>query len=220
MVDLSGSSVSADERAFFRDYQVGGVCLFRRNFTDRYQAAELTAELRNLLGDGLIIATDQEGGGVVRASDLPYSPGTMLLGAANDLTLTREVAAATARGLRSVGVNVNFAPVADVNVNPHNPVIGERSFGADPRQVAKQVVAFVQGLQSEGVAATVKHFPGHGDTATDSHLALPELNVDLERLHATELIPFKAAIDGGGCLRDELPRLGQRPRPGKPCHLV
>ena len=197
MVDLSGESVSADERAFFKDYQVGGVCLFRRNFRDRYQAAELTAALRDLLGDDLVIATDQEGGGVVRAEDLPYSPGTMLLGAANDLTLTREVAAATARGLRSVGVNVNFAPVADVNVNPHNPVIGERSFGADPRQVAEQVVAFVQGLQSEGVAATVKHFPGHGDTATDSHLALPELKVDLERLHNTELVPFKAAIEAG-----------------------
>ena len=197
MVDVAGSSLSANERAFFKDYQFGGVCLFRRNFTDRYQAAELTGELRSLLGDDLIVTTDQEGGGVVRATDLPNPPGTMLLGAVDDLALTRQVAAATARGLRSVGVNVVLAPVADVNVNPRNPVIGERSFGADPQKVAAQVAAFVQGLQSEGVAATVKHFPGHGDTATDSHLALPRLDADLARLHATELVPFKAAIEAG-----------------------
>lgn len=197
MLDLSGPTLSPDERAFFAEYKVGGVCLFRRNFVDRYQAAELSAELRTLLGDDLLVATDQEGGGVVRAQDVPYSPGTMLLGAAADPDLTRNVAAATARGLRAMGVNVDFAPVADVNNSPLNPVIGERSFGSDPGTVARHVVAFVEGLQSEGIAATVKHFPGHGDTATDSHLALPRLNVDLERLHALELVPFKAAIDAG-----------------------
>ena len=197
MLDLSGPTLSSDERAFFADYQVGGVCLFSRNSIDRHQAADLTAELRSLLGENLLIATDQEGGGVVRAGDVPFSPGTMLLGAANDPDLTRKVAAATARGLRAMGINVNFAPVADVNNNPLNPVIGDRSFGAEPEHVAEHVVAFVQGLQSENVAATVKHFPGHGDTATDSHLALPELDVSLERLHALELLPFKAAIQTG-----------------------
>ena len=197
MLDLSGPTLSPDERAFFEDYRVGGVCLFSRNFVDRYQAADLCAELRSLLGTDLLIATDQEGGGVVRARDVPFSPGTMALGAADDADSTRNVAAATARGLRAMGVNVNFAPVADVNNNPLNPVIGERSFGGEPEHVAKHVVAFVEGLQSEGVAATVKHFPGHGDTATDSHLALPTLDVSLERLHALELAPFKAAINAG-----------------------
>ena len=197
MLDLSGPMLSPDERAFFADYRVGGVCLFSRNFVDRYQAAELTQELRVLLGADLLIATDQEGGGVVRARDVPFSPGTMALGAADDADLTRNVAAATARGLRAMGVNVDFAPVADVNNNPLNPVIGERSFGGKAEHAAKHVVAFVEGLQSEGVAATVKHFPGHGDTATDSHLALPTLNVDLERLHALEIAPFKAAINAG-----------------------
>ncbi len=197
MTDLSGPVLSPDERAFFENYKVGGVCLFRRNFGDRYQAADLCAELRILLGADLLIATDQEGGGVVRALDVPYSPGTMLLGAVDDAGLTRNVAAATARGLRAVGVNVNFAPVADVNNNPLNPVIGERSFGSNPEKVARHVVAFVEGLQSEGVAATVKHFPGHGDTATDSHLALPTLDASLERLHAVELFPFKAAVNAG-----------------------
>lgn len=197
MLDLSGPDVSPDERALFVDYKVGGVCLFRRNFVDRFQAAELTQELRALLGEDVLIATDQEGGGVVRALDVPFSPGTMALGAADDVELTRNVAAATARGLRAMGINVNFAPVADVNNNPLNPVIGERSFGSETEHVAKHVVAFVQGLQDEGVAATVKHFPGHGDTATDSHLALPVLDADLERLHALELLPFKAAINAG-----------------------
>jgi beta-N-acetylhexosaminidase len=197
MTDLAGSSISADERAFFSAYQVGGICLFRRNFTDRVQAAELTAELRSLLGDDVLIATDQEGGAVVRARDVPFSPGTMLLGAANDMNLTRQIAAATARGLSAMGININFAPVADVNNNPLNPVIGDRSFGSDPQTVARQVVAFVQGTQAEGVAATVKHFPGHGDTATDSHLALPVLQGDMARLESVELIPFKAALRAG-----------------------
>ncbi len=197
MTDLSGPTLTPDERAFFANYKVGGVCLFSRNFRDRVQAAELTSELRELLGPNLIIATDQEGGGVVRALDVPYSPGTMLLGAANDSELTFEVAAATARGLRAVGVNVNFAPVADVNNNPRNPVIGERSFGSDPAHVALHVAAYVRGLQSEGVAATVKHFPGHGDTDTDSHLSLPTLDVPLERLQEVELVPFKKAFGAG-----------------------
>ena len=197
MIDLSGPTLTPDERAFFADYKVGGVCLFSRNVRDRVQAAELTSELRKLLGPDLIIATDQEGGSVVRALDVPYSPGTMLLGAANDPELTFEVAAATARGLRAVGVNVNFAPVADVNNNPRNPVIGERSFGSDPAHVAEHVVAYVQGLQSEGVAATVKHFPGHGDTDTDSHLSLPTLDAPLERLQEVELAPFKQAFGAG-----------------------
>lgn len=197
MTDLAGPSISADERAFFSECQVGGICLFRRNLTDRFQAAELTAELRSLLGDDLLIATDQEGGAVVRARDVPFSPGTMLLGAANDSNLTRQIAAATARGLSAMGINLNFAPVADVNNNPLNPVIGDRSFGSDPQTVARQVVAFVQGTQAEGVAATVKHFPGHGDTATDSHLALPVLEGNLDRLESVELIPFKAALRAG-----------------------
>ena len=197
MIDLSGPILTPDERAFFADYKVGGICLFSRNIKDSLQTAELTAELRELLGADLIIATDQEGGSVVRALDVPYSPGTMLLGSADDTELTYEVAAATARGLRSLGVNVNFAPVADVNNNPRNPVIGERSFGSEPAHVAQHVVAYVQGLQSEGVAATVKHFPGHGDTDTDSHLSLPTLDVLPERFEEVELAPFKAAFASG-----------------------
>lgn len=197
MIDLSGPSLTAEERAFLQDYPVGGICLFRRNIHDRTQLADYTAALRDLLGDDIIIAIDQEGGSVVRLLDAPYGPGAMALGAANDLALTRQVAAATARGLRAVGVNVNFAPVADINTNPRNPVIAERAFGSDPHQVAAHVVAFVQGHQAEGVAATVKHFPGHGDADIDSHLDLPRLSGDLARLHEVELVPFRAAFAAG-----------------------
>ena len=197
MIDLSGTALTPDERAFLQSHPLGGVCLFRRNIRDRFQLADYTAALRELLGDDLLIAIDQEGGSVVRLQDVPYGPGAMALGAANKLELTRQVAAATARGLHAVGVTVNFAPVADVNNNPRNPVIAERAFGSEPERVAAQVVAFVQGHQAAGVAATVKHFPGHGDTDIDSHLDLPRLTVGLERLQRLELVPFKAAFAAG-----------------------
>jgi beta-N-acetylhexosaminidase len=197
MIDLSGTSLTSDERALLRDYKVGGICLFRRNTRDRYQTAELTTELRELCGENLVIGIDQEGGTVVRALDVPFSPGNMALGAVNDVEVTREVARVTARGLQSLGITLNFAPVADVNNNPANPVIGDRSFGSDAKTVARHVTAFVQGLQAEGVAATIKHFPGHGNTATDSHHDLPRLEATLEQLEQIELIPFRAGIAAG-----------------------
>ncbi len=194
MIDLSGPQPTPDERAFLAEHPVGGVCLFARNIRDRFQVAELTAELRTLCGDALLVATDQEGGGVVRAQDVPYPPSAMALGAADDPALTEKVGAATARGLRAQGINLNFAPVADVNNNPHNPVIADRAFGEDPAGVARHVAAFVRGLQAEGVGACVKHFPGHGDTETDSHLGLPVSEADLTWLEGLEFIPFWAAL--------------------------
>ena len=197
MFDLAGKQLTPDERAFLAEHPVGGICLFARNIVDRYQTADLTAELRELCGERLLVATDQEGGGVVRSLDVPYPPGAMALAAANDLALTEAVAAATARGLRAQGINLDFAPVADVNTNSRNPVVADRAFGEDPNRVAAQVVAFVRGLQREGVAACVKHFPGHGATEIDSHLGLPTLDADLARLEATEFVPFRAAIAEG-----------------------
>jgi beta-N-acetylhexosaminidase len=197
MIDLSGPSLTPDERAFLVERRPGGVCLFGRNVTDRVQVAELNAELRSLAGPELLVAVDQEGGGVVRITDVPFPPSAMALGAADDTALTQAVAAATGRGLRALGLNVDFAPVADVNSNPANPVIADRSFGADPQQAARHVAAFVRGLQGEGVAATVKHFPGHGDVAIDSHLDLPTLDRDVETLERLEFPPFIAAIASG-----------------------
>lgn len=197
MISLSGTRVTADEREFLRQRRPGGVCLFARNVVDRFQLADYIEELRSLAGPELIVTLDQEGGGVVRVTDLPYPPSAMALGAADDVELTRAVAEATGHGLRSVGVDVDLAPVADVNSNPLNPVIADRAFGADVGLVARHVVAFVAGLQSAGVAATVKHFPGHGDTAIDSHLALPTLDLSLAELERREWPPFVAAIDAG-----------------------
>lgn len=145
MIDLKQPRLTPDERAFLGERRVGGVCLFARNVEDRVQLGELTAELRALLGPDVLIAVDQEGGAVVRVRDVPYPPSMMALGAADDLGLTRKMGAMSARGLRAVGVNVNFAPVADVNHNPRNPVIAERAFGGDPEAVARHVAAFVAG---------------------------------------------------------------------------
>ncbi|HRP46394.1 MAG TPA: glycoside hydrolase family 3 N-terminal domain-containing protein, partial [Trueperaceae bacterium] len=152
------------------------------------------AERRQVAGGDLIVAVDQEGGGVLRLLDVPFPPPAMALGAADDVSLTEAVAAATGRALAAVGINLDFAPVADVNSNPLNPVIADRSFGAEPALVARHVAAFVRGLQSAGVGATLKHFPGHGDTNLDSHLALPVVDRSLPELRATEFVPFRAGI--------------------------
>ncbi|MEM7735868.1 MAG: glycoside hydrolase family 3 protein [Deinococcota bacterium] len=197
MIDIQAHELSADERAFLREYQPKGICLFRRNITSNDQCTALTAELRDLCGPDVIIATDQEGGSVVRALNVLYSPGNMALGAVDDVSVTQDVAAITAGGLRQLGINVNLAPVADVNNNPANPVISDRSFGSRSADVSRHVAAFVRGMQGEGVAATLKHFPGHGDTATDSHHDLPRLERSLAELEATELPPFKAGIAAG-----------------------
>lgn len=196
-LDLSSTSLTPDERELLASRRFAGLTVFARNVQDRFQLADYLSEVRELAGDDFIVATDQEGGRVLRVLDLPYPPAAMALGAADDAELTREVARATARGLRSTGINVDFAPVADLNVNPLNPVIADRAFGTDPEAVSRHVSAFVTGLQDEGVAATVKHFPGHGDTSLDSHLALPKLERSAEELRTLELRPFAAALASG-----------------------
>jgi beta-N-acetylhexosaminidase len=169
---------------------LGGVALFSRNVSSPEQVAALTAELRSL-----VVAIDEEGGDVTRLEHERGSsyPGNFALGVVDDVELTEQVAAAIGGDLAAVGVNLNFAPVADVNSNPRNPVIGIRSFGSEPELVARHVAAFVRGLQGAGVTACVKHFPGHGDTEVDSHLDLPTVAGDLD----AALLPFRAAIDAG-----------------------
>ena len=177
---------------------LGGVVLFARNVRDTEQVAELTRGLRAERGD-VLVAIDEEGGDVTRleaASGSSY-PGNHALGIVDDVVLTEDVGAAIGCDLAAVGINLDFAPVADVNSNPHNPVIGVRSFGSDPELVARHVSAFVGGLQRAGVAACAKHFPGHGDTAADSHLELPTVADDLDDLRVGALVPFRAAIDAG-----------------------
>ncbi|CAL9427810.1 Beta-hexosaminidase [Streptomyces sp. enrichment culture] len=174
------------------------VGLFGRNITSPEQLAALTARLR-AERDDVLVAIDEEGGDVTRLEARTGSsfPGNHALGAVDDVELTRGVAAELGRRLAACGVNFDWAPSADVNSDPGNPVIGVRSFGADPALVARHTAAYVTGLQSAGVAACTKHFPGHGDTAVDSHLALPRIDADPDVLAERELAPFRAAIAAG-----------------------
>lgn len=180
------------------DEGLAGVVLFARNVVDLDQLAALTGTLR-ADAPRILVGIDEEGGDVTRleADRGSSSPGNAALGAADDVELTRQVAARVASVLATAGVNYNLAPVADVNSNPRNPVIGVRSFGADPALVSRHVAAFVQGTQSVGVAACAKHFPGHGDTETDSHLAVPVVRLGAEELAEIALRPFRAAISAG-----------------------
>lgn len=177
---------------------LGGVVLFGRNVDPARGdtgVAELTAELR-AAGEDLLVAIDEEGGDVTRldASRGSSLPGNAALGALDEPELTEQVASELGIRLRSCGIDLNFAPVADVDTHEHNPVIGVRSFGSDPDLVARHVAAFVTGQQGQGVAAAAKHFPGHGGTSEDSHLTVPVLDETLETLRRLELPPFRAAI--------------------------
>jgi beta-N-acetylhexosaminidase len=173
---------------------LGGVVLFGQNIDEPRQVRELTSSLHAERED-LLVATDEEGGDVTRLEARQGSsyPGNWALGVVDDVELTEAVAASIAAELATVGVNFDFAPVADVNSNPDNPVIGIRSFGGEPALVARHVAAFVTGLQGAGVAGCAKHFPGHGDTSRDSHLELPVVEGSVTEA----LEPFRAAIAAG-----------------------
>ena len=177
---------------------LGGVCIFGPNVESAEQLRTLNATLRAANPDA-VIAIDEEGGDVTRLfydRGAPF-PGNAVLGRIDDVELTRRVAAAVGAALVATGCTLTFAPDVDVNANPDNPVIGVRSFGADAELVAAHTAAWVDGLQQTGVAASAKHFPGHGDTATDSHLELPVVDLPVETLRARELVPFRAAIAAG-----------------------
>ena len=195
MVDIEGTVLDTDTANFLRTHEIRGVCLFRKNLVNATQLRQLTADLREAMGPHALIGIDQEGGSVARITFLPQAPSAMALGAIGDEAIAAQVGAAVSRGLRSMGINWNFAPVIDVNNNPANPVIAERSFGADPDHVARMAGAWMRGALQEGVACCVKHFPGHGDTHMDSHHALPTVDKTLAELESLELRPFRALAD-------------------------
>jgi len=180
------------------DEGLGGVVLFAENITGPSQLRALTGELQSH-NPGLVIAADEESGIVTRLEARTGSsyPGNAALGAAGDSALTRRVARSIGAMLAAAGVNLNLAPVADLDASPANPIIGVRSFGADPHQVAAHTAAFVDGIQASLVAACAKHFPGHGRADADSHLALPVVGASLRQLRETDLLPFRAAIEAG-----------------------
>ncbi|GII89821.1 hydrolase [Sinosporangium siamense] len=174
------------------------MALFSRNIGTPGQVAELTAALR-AENPGLLVGIDEESGEVTRLEVAHGStrPGSFALGVVDDTSLTEEIARELGHDLAEIGVNFDFAPSVDVNSNPDNPVIGLRSFGADPALVARHARAFIRGMQSAGVAACAKHFPGHGDTAVDSHHALPLVTAGLDELSEIALLPFREAIEEG-----------------------
>jgi len=192
MIDLPGGEIGADTEALLADYPVRAVCLFRRNLDGELGTQRLCARLRERLGEAELLAIDQEGGPVSRATFVPVAPPAMALGALDEPDTAREVGAAVARSLRHLGLNWNFAPLVDINNNPANPVIAERSFGDRPDIVTRLARAWMQGSQAEGVACCLKHFPGHGDTHVDSHHDLPSVAKSLPALEAMELRPFRA----------------------------
>jgi beta-N-acetylhexosaminidase len=177
---------------------LGGVVLFGRNLRDVEQICRLTAGLHSAAAGPLLVGVDQEGGRVTRLP-APFlaPPAAALLGAVSDEALTRDLAHAVGCELNVAGFTWNLAPVLDVDTNPANPVIGDRAFSRDPDRVARLGVAVIRGLAEAGILATAKHFPGHGETAADSHLTLPESPQSSARWRLVEFVPFRQAIRAG-----------------------
>ncbi|RME20464.1 MAG: beta-N-acetylhexosaminidase [Deltaproteobacteria bacterium] len=198
IVGFDGCGPPDGLRALCRETRPAGFILFSRNIEEPAQVRELNRELRSLVPDDTppLLTVDQEGGRVQRIRATEWPPARWL-GNIDEPSRTRRVYRAMADELRAMGFVVDWAPVADVDSNPANPVIGDRSFGRDPERVARHVVAAVEGLHDGGVAACAKHFPGHGDTAVDSHEALPVVEKDRPELEAVELHPFQAAVSAG-----------------------
>ncbi len=203
MVGFDGHAASADVRRLIRDFGAGHVIFFKRNVDSPEQVADLVCELQSLARTAgheqpLLIAVDQEGGRVARLRE-PWAvwPPLRALGRTGSEEMSRRMGEALAAELSACGIRCNLAPVMDVDTNPANPVIGDRSFGDDPALVGRLGAAMIRGLQGGGVAACAKHFPGHGDTVVDSHLELPVIEHPRARVDDVELRPFRAAVDAG-----------------------
>lgn len=196
-----GETLHGDFRGLVEEGLVGGAILFARNLRGLEHAASLVSELRALaspLGAPLLVSIDQEGGRVQRLrAPFPELPPMRSVGDLGRKSVARRAGVLIGECLAMAGFTQNYAPVLDVDSNPDNPVIGDRSFSRDPSAVARLGAAYIDGLQSAGVAACGKHFPGHGDTSKDSHLELPTLPHGRERLEAIELVPFRAAVRAG-----------------------
>lgn len=200
LVGMGGKRVSQVAKAHITKRFAGGIILFGRNITDAQQVASLTNELQQVAQQTpnaipLFIAMDQEGGIVARLKKgVSVFPGNLALGATRSERLAEKAGEITALELSAVGVNINFAPVMDINTNPRNPVIGVRAYGESAELVSQLGTTYIRGLQGNGILATAKHFPGHGDTHVDSHKKLPTVGHDKKRMDAVELAPFRAAI--------------------------
>jgi beta-N-acetylhexosaminidase len=199
---LPGTTLTPEMRSIAREFSLGGVILFSRNIEAPEQVAELSHDVQQLADsrhrsdtEPLWVSVDQEGGRVARLKN-PFTvwPPMAVLGRSGDESLARRFAEALATELRAVGITLNYAPVLDIHTNEQNPIIGDRALATDADMVARLGVAVIEGLQGNGVAACGKHFPGHGDTSVDSHLALPLVEHPPDRIRRVECVPFGAAI--------------------------
>lgn len=200
VVGLAGASLSDAERDFIHEVQPGGFVLFKRNVEEPGQVRELNRELRSLLDASVppIRCVDQEGGRVQRVREpATLWPPMRFVGNVDRAAFTEEVGRALGREVRALGFDLDFAPVADVDSNPANPIIGDRAFSRRADRAGVHAAAFIRGMQAEGCIACAKHFPGHGDTATDSHLELPVVEKDPDELEEVELRPFAPCIAAG-----------------------
>jgi len=201
IVGLQGYTIDDHARELIESYRVGGFILFKDNIRDSAQTLQLINSLKEANSPGgvpLFFCVDEEGGKVSRLpGEFVKFPSNRTVGGVNDGSFSREIGRLIAEQIKSLGFNMNFAPVLDIDSNPANPVIGDRSFGADADIVAKLGVETMKGMQEKEVISVVKHFPGHGDTSVDSHIGLPVLNHGLQRLKSFELVPFAAAINNG-----------------------
>lgn len=200
IIGLPGPELDAEAEALLAEIEPLGVILFRRNITSTTQLRDLTEKLRRGRPD-LLLAIDHEGGRVHRMPpDFTHFPPSLVMARNGDPGLLKDVAMAHAAELREAGFNLTFSPVLDVHTNPDNPIIGDRAFGTTPEEVIHNAIPYTQGLVEGGILPCGKHFPGHGDTSLDSHLALPILGATthtLERLRSLELKPFARAIAQG-----------------------
>jgi beta-N-acetylhexosaminidase len=197
IIGIQGTGISQEEVALIREIKPAGFILFARNVEEPAQVLELNRELQSLLPPELpaLCTVDQEGGRVQRIRDgATRFPPLRWVGNTQNLDLARQHAIALAQEVRAMGFHLNWAPDADVDSNPANPIIGNRSFGRNPAEVAHMVHTWILAAQETGIACAAKHFPGHGDTELDSHLELPIVEKDRPEIHEVELQPFRAAV--------------------------
>ena len=197
-----GTQLTDAMREHLAQYPVGGIVLFKQNITDADQMTALIRDYQNASTTGLLVAVDEEGGTVARlanhkAFDLPKYANAAAIGATGDPAQARAMGRTIGGYLKPYGFNLDFAPVADVNSNPKNPVIGKRAFSSDPNVAASMVSAAVEGFHEAGMLCTLKHFPGHGDTGEDSHYGTATTAKTWEEMQAVEMLPFEAGIAAG-----------------------
>ncbi|AZK48391.1 beta-N-acetylhexosaminidase [Paenibacillus lentus] len=201
LVGVEGTTPDDTARQFLEDYHVGGFIFYKNNIKNAEQALDFFNQLKKMNKESkvpLFLSVDEEGGRVTRMpEDFKALPTAEKIGASGSEELAADLGSIIGKELSGFGLNMDFAPVLDVNSNPSNPVIGSRSFGNNAEVVSRMGITMLQAIEQEGVIPVVKHFPGHGDTSVDSHLSLPVVEHDLERLRQLELVPFARAIKEG-----------------------